>query len=442
MLRVASPSRGLLGGALAAGLGGVLAVQEGSASPPAAAGRGGHAGAVPREPGGLVAMLARVPAQPPLLEAPRGAWLMYADVAAQLAAVGVAVPDGGDAAAITRWLQAVRWLTLPQSMGLSWTESRFGWREMFGFDAYQVDQTFAIEAPPFGLTLLRGRFDPAEVRAALARTGYAPRDVDGTTIASLGEEPDLTAMAVRLTLGQMNNAAILADGTLVFTHWVETMRAVLAVERGQAAAMTRRVDVATLLPTHWPDLVSAALVPGIQLIGQALDVGAVLGTPNPDVDALATQIATAAAELQGMPPVVTALLGTTAGGPLASLSAEATSEPLLPGQAAARMVVALVMTSPDAARQAVPVVTARLGTGATRDGQTYATLFPVHTVRAVAGAPVVLIELDPAAETPRDILIRLLILRDLGLLACRCNHPALVAIRRPMSWRIRMIRQS
>src|SRR5205814_2192105 len=122
--------------------------------------------------------------------------------------------------------------------------------------------------------------------------------------------------AVQMPLGMMNYAAILADGTLVFTHWEETMRGVLTLESGHGTAMTRRVDVETLLPTLWPDLVSALIVPGTDLIGESLDVAAVMATTNPDVDSLATQMTTAEEEFRRMPPVVTALLGATAGGPL------------------------------------------------------------------------------------------------------------------------------
>jgi hypothetical protein len=121
----------------------------------------------------------------------------------------------------------------------------------------------------------------------------------------------------------------------------------------------------------------------------------------------------AEAEFRRMPPVVTALLGSTAGGPLFA----ATPEPMAPGQAAARVVAALVMTSPDAAKTAVPVIEERLATGATRHGLAYAEMFPGHEGRAAANAPVVLIELIPAAETPREILYRLAVTRDLGFLA-------------------------
>jgi hypothetical protein len=371
-------------------------------------------GAEASAPGALAAMLARLPANPPRLESPETARLYYADVAAQLAAVGIAAPDATNAAGVDRWLQAVYWLALPPSLS-RWTHPNVGWRDLFGFDPYQVDQSCAIEAAPFGLTLLRGRFDPAELRAAWARSGYAPLDVDGTTIASLGDEVDLGSPSFRLAFGAMNHAAVLADGTVVFTRWEETMRAVLAVERGRAAAATSRVDVAALLPNLWPDLASAVLVSGQELVGEPLDIAALLGTPNPDPDALATQMASAEADFRRMPPIATALLGSTTGGPLGPVRVNGTPEPPAPGIPTARMVVALVTGSSPAAQTAASVVEERLATGATQDGQSYAALFPEHTVHAVAGEPIVLVELVLGPEARPDVLLRLLGNRDLDL---------------------------
>jgi hypothetical protein len=346
-------------------------------------------------------MLRHVPAELPELESPQDAWIQYADIATKIAAAGVSLPDAGDEDAVARWREAVRWLALPSSVGPYWLSPTIDWRGIFGFDAFHVDGTLSIEAPPFGLTVIEGRFDTAELSAACERSGYEQRESSGSLFFSLGDELDLTAPASRFPLGRMNHAAMLSDGALVFTRWEATMQSVLALDRGEGASLAERVDLAALLPALWPDLVTATIVPGAQLIGEAVEITSLLGTPMPDVDALATETANTMAELRRMPPVLVALLGLTAGGAPSSD----------PGTAVAQ----LVMSSAEAAQHAADVIEDRLVAGATREGQSYADLFAAHRVRTLSDTTTVLVELDLAAETPGDILVRLLTIRDLDL---------------------------
>lgn len=110
----------------------------------------------------FAAMLGRLPDRPLGLD---GAMVTYADVAGQTAALGVDAPGAaGDETGGERWLAAVLPLTLPQATSQHW--ARPEWREEFRFDLYQVEQAVEYGAPPFGLTVLRGTFDPAELRAA------------------------------------------------------------------------------------------------------------------------------------------------------------------------------------------------------------------------------------------------------------------------------------
>lgn len=140
-------------------------------------------------------------------------------------------------------------------------------------------------------------------------------------------------------------------------------------------------------------------------------------TPDLDADALATQMAEAENELRRMPPVVSALVGFTAGGPVApEPGSDASPTPPPPEQPLARAVVELVMYDETAAAAAVPVITKRLATFATAEGERFADLFPERAVRAVPGEPVVLVELSPGSETHRRALIALLERRDLSFI--------------------------
>jgi len=126
---------------------------------PAPGGRVGTAG-------GLGGLLNQMPAVP-LLQA--GVFLTYADLAAQLAAVDVAVPTTADDEVGWRRLRtALHGVYLPQSF------QRVGdpaWRATVGFDLVQVDQAVELNAPsgdnpPIQITLLRGRFTASDLQAA------------------------------------------------------------------------------------------------------------------------------------------------------------------------------------------------------------------------------------------------------------------------------------
>ena len=151
------------------------------------------------EDGTLAAMLGRLPDRPLGLD---GAMVTYADVASQTAALGVDAPRGaGDEASEQRWIAAVLPLTLPQATSQYWAQPE--WREAFGFDLYQIAQAVEYGAPPFGLTVLRGTFNPAELRAAWIRGGYQPIDLGAGEAYAVREdfEIDFSDPGSRMALG-------------------------------------------------------------------------------------------------------------------------------------------------------------------------------------------------------------------------------------------------
>jgi hypothetical protein len=122
-----------------------------------------------------------------------------------------------------------------------------------------------------------------------------------------------------------------------------------------------------------------------------------------------------------LPPVAAVLLGRTAGvlaGDLGRATPEAIPTP------SARLVVALSMTSPDAAQTASTVIAERLESGKTPSlmggemaDRPWAELFPQRAVRAVSGEPALLIELMPAPYVSPFILPDMLFRRTPGFLA-------------------------
>lgn len=374
----------------------------------------------------MAALLDRLPAVPfsePSIP------VSYADVAAQLAAVGVAAPTAGaDQAASARFWDAAQWLWLPSSLSYSADPA---WRAAFGFDLFQIDQAIGLNVrrpdreQDFRVTLVRGRFAEAEVRAAWTRSGYQAIEVEGGELASVGEEAllDPALPFFQLSAFDLANAAILADGTLGFAGTREDLAAVLDVAAGRAPSLADRVDVAALVRAARPDLVTAVLATGSQI--QAEDPLAMFlgdGTPGvPDIGAIATALATEIAAPPAMSPIALGLLGMTAGfPPPATESGEgtATPGPSPPGQPAARGEIALLMPSPGAAAAAVPVVEGRLAGEASRTARRpYAELFPERVVRAVPGEPVLLVDLGLGEGVPAGVLSGLLVAADLGFLA-------------------------
>jgi hypothetical protein len=358
----------------------------------------------------LTDMLARVPAELPELDDPGQAITSYADIAAQLDAVGVEAPESFEDEEFGRWMRATYGLAMPVTPAQYF--QRF--RQDFGFDLLQAAQTLEISAPPFSLTLYRGDFDEDAVLDALQEQGYRAGAIEGRRAFSVrGDfEQDVRATAF-YTFASMNYMTILDDGTLVFAPARSIIDAVIAVDEGDAPSLAEERGVAALVEHAPADLVSASLVPGGLLAGDPL-VAAMFPEPGatPSLDIYATE----QAELRQMPRVALALLGETAGGPLPS-PPEGTPEPLTDDAPTGRAFIGLLMPGPAAAEDAVPIIEERLATGVTlSDVRPFADIFPDPTVTAIPDEALVLIDL-PFGETQRGILLRLLITRDLSFIA-------------------------
>lgn len=345
----------------------------------------------PSTAGGLPAMLDRVPAFLPGLQSHETATISYSNIAAQLDAVGIAPPTSIDDPGFGVSNRAIVGLSLPGII----TKFRF-FPEDFGFDIVQWDETLEIDAPPFRLTMIRGRFDQMGVLVALGRLGYTPSTPGSAILAIRPDyEEDFQSPAGYASPGT-NVATILADGTLVFAPSQAIVAAVLDVQSGQGESLAERADVAALLHHVPADLAAAEIVGGQRL-------------------ASATAASTDAGS---MPPVVLALMGNTVGGPLPPDARSGTPAPIRSDAPTSREISILLMRTVEDAVEAVPVVEARLTTGATvRDGRSFTEFFSGWTVRAVPGESVLLIDLAPTAGRWKGVLFDMLLHRDLDFVA-------------------------
>src|SRR5918995_4016437 len=332
---------------LVAGVGNVRAQEE---SPAAAGGTSG-----------LNEMLAHVPAELPELDDPGQAIISYADIAAQLDAVGVEAPGSFEDEEFGRWMRATSGLAMPQTPAQYFKL----FRQDFGFDLLQAEHMLEVSAPPFSLTLYQGDFDEDAVLDALKAQGYRAGAIAGRRAFSIRGDFEMDVRATAYyTFASMNYMTVLDDGTLVFAPARSIIDAVVAVDEGDAPSLVEERSVASLLEQAPADLVSASLVPGGLLAGDPL-VAAMFPEPGatPSLDIYATQ----QAELRQMPRVALALLGETAGGPLPS-PPEGTPEPLPDDAPTGRAFIGLLMPGPAAAEDDVPIIEERLASGVTLSG--------------------------------------------------------------------------
>jgi hypothetical protein len=403
-----------------------LTLLGGPLLPAAAAPMAGQGEATPvsarGDAGSLAAMLGHLPDRPLGLE---GAMVVYVDVAAQAAALGVDLPPGDDEASLGGWIAAASSLMFPQATGDRWHLPE--WRETFGFDVFQVEQAAEYAAPPFAVTVVRGSFDPAELRAAWTRGGYQPIDLGAGEAYAVRDDYEIAMSdpGSRMALAYFNVVALADDGTLIFGSERGGVGQALAAAAGEGPSFAQRPDVAPVVRAAPADLVSALLVDGASLQAIPDPAEAMLGAESPA--AFATRVAAEQIEARRLPPVGTALLGQTAGAfPDAPEGASATEMPtMLASQAAeAQLVVALTTLTPALAGEAAAVLALRLETqrppASMREslaGRDWIELFPERTVQAVPGEAAVLIELTPAPGVSPRILVEMLFRRDLGFLA-------------------------
>lgn len=312
------------------------------------------------QPGSMSAMLDALPAMP-LFDTELGemAIISYFDQVAQLTAVGATPPTSLDDPAYDRWFQAVRgmpylirnsdFLLVPE------TEAQVG------FTLFQLDQSVTYHFDDVDITLLRGRFDHERIEAALQGSGYEPVTVNGIDMLSIADDGETYVESpIGLSVaGPMTNAAFLPNGTLAFTSSRERMQAVFEVAASEAPSLAAQENIAPLVRTVRPDLVAAWITSGLDLaISDPLaKLASLEGTPD------AAALASLEVAPGQVPPVLTFLLGVTAGGPLPRLGAtEVTPEPPPPGMPVAQLQIGLVMPDCASAEAAVPVTQERLTT--------------------------------------------------------------------------------
>jgi hypothetical protein len=336
----------------------------------------------------------------------------FADIAAQATLFGTARPSGldDDPDLVSAWLNLNGFLSVADPFRLAGAVIS---RDVFGLDFTDLDQTLVVGQPPETLTYLRGRFDPAELTRAWTEQGYSVSEQGGVTIASLAPDGEFTPdhAVQRIALNRMNNAALLADGTLVYAARLDLLLRAIVAADGGGPALAERVDIAELLGVATEPLASAIIVHGAVLQAAPMLEALIGGDPSV-AGAIERMVETEPA----MPPIALAMLGLTPGGPLLGrLTGDETPEPL-PRELQALNLAYALMATPGTAAEAAAIALERLDTGmSVRTTQPYATYFTEWEAEALAEDNVLRLQLTPAGH-PR-IIWDMLLSRDMLFLA-------------------------
>jgi hypothetical protein len=212
------------------------------------------------------------------------------------------------------------------------------------------------------------------VRAAWIATGYQEIEVASQTLYKLRDDYEISTRGpARYAFSSMNYAAILADGSLVFTSNLAAMSSVLETAAGQRPSLATRNDLNALLSHAAADFV-AVVVSESKTFGEFVELG---------------------------------LVGLTAGGP-ASLPRDGQPWPRDAGQpiSLARLVVQYKV--PVDLEATAESVRQELTTGTSARWETpFATLFPVVTVSVVDDAPILIVDLSGPADQAPTIVLRM-----------------------------------
>jgi hypothetical protein len=287
-------------------------------------------------------MLAAMPERE--LTAGAAVGFFYADLAGQLASVGIAqpasdrpvttLPDGFFEATIALPLAARAF-----EIGLDPE-----WFPTFGFNPYATGQALSLTDPPNTVSVFRGGFDRGTVERALTKSGFVQVRREAGSYFSFGDELALETPVGRLGVGTMNQA-IVGDDLLVFSRQEKDVEAALEVLAGAAPSMADQ--------ELWTGMVSLFAADTVGLIPVAPALPAPAG-------GLASPAATPVAPAS---PLEYLALGVRAGSraaPLA-LGGEGTPQATPVGVAGvpARVEARLRYTDADTARQEAEAIPAR-----------------------------------------------------------------------------------
>jgi hypothetical protein len=327
----------------------------------------------------------------------------FGDIALRLESVGVEIPASAAGEALGDAFRAT--MPIPVSDLIQATARADDSRVLFGWTFADVHRLLFSMTSEHGLIhVMQGDFDPAALEAAWAANGYQMLDVDGQPVASLSAEPeiDLSSELGGLVLSHVNNAALLDDGTLLYSPSLDGLTLMLQAGSGSVPSLGTYDLVTTVVGTMTSPLCGASLLPGpaLVMLGDPLMI---LG-PSADIEDI---------ELEDLPepgplPLM-GLVGFVSGPAVPDRSLlEDESEPVPSGS---MMVASRFYTSPEDAAFAAKRSLLTLETGVSFvTMEPFAERFPGWRVDHHEGSETVLLEVDLYAN--EGIWLQMIYQRD------------------------------
>ncbi|MDQ3523599.1 MAG: hypothetical protein M3451_00900 [Chloroflexota bacterium] len=199
----------------------------------------------------------------------------HADLARQMASVGVELPDSNAAPDSLPDGFVESSLALPLAARAFQAGMTPEWFETFGFNPFGVDQALALNDPPDILTIFTGDFDVDQIESVLDASGYRRFEQEiGGSYWTVGDELDLGSQVGQLGFGTMNHAAVYKD-VLVFAQREADVQELTHVVAGNVAPMLEQERWAGMIALFSPDTVG--LIPVSPEIAGAGDGSAVVG---------------------------------------------------------------------------------------------------------------------------------------------------------------------
>jgi hypothetical protein len=362
-------------------------------------------------PGSLGDLLRFVPLIP--LGGDSGAMVIYSNPAQQLETLGLTAPaDLDERPGADDWITA---LGLLQIHSRASHMVRPEWEEFFGFNLFDIDQIVEFSAPPTSVTVMRGRFEADALTQQWAEAGYQEQAWATGTYYKVDDDfaVNFDSEGSRMAMASANYMAVLAPDLIAFAPSEQLITMVLDLAVGTGQSLADELNIASLVQGVPDDLASGTIVSGTSLLAMGDPAIFLTGTPEAlNLEDQATRTAESVAEAAAMPPLTVALLGSTAGGPVAELVSSTRSADEIP---AANAVAVVVTVNDGAAWTVAEVIDARLQRD---DGPlVWSDFFTSWSVHVVEEEPVVRVELEPTPDRRPDILIQMLQRRELGFLA-------------------------
>jgi hypothetical protein len=170
------------------------------------------------------------------------------------------------------WMQASRnvW-TSDRFSGVQYTLSG-RWRDLFGYDWFQVDREISAGQPPEWFAVMEGGFDTDDIEDALADLDYDDDEYEGTTYYRSRDdyETDLESEGSRVALSNLNRIVV-GESRLVAAPATEILEDVLDAQAGRRDSLAENPTYAALARAMGP-VVGAALLDEEEFEGLSLSL--------------------------------------------------------------------------------------------------------------------------------------------------------------------------